>query len=188
MRKRCFYVFQVLINITFFCNAIRAPFKGDGPFHTLKFRSARGKGSPWNRHRYRHMFDRPTKILEITRKICPRGVQNRKSNKKGACRYAEIVGLYDKTVKLGKGFYCDKSDSLWLDNLSARGNQWNCANWFRRYPWSISARLGEKMFVKLLLFFFHVYFTYTRLRSIDIFRWRIKDTTDMLFYYVNTIS
>jgi len=28
------------------------------------------------------MFDRPAEILEITRKICPRGVQNRKSNKK----------------------------------------------------------------------------------------------------------
>lgn len=28
------------------------------------------------------MFDRSTEILEITRKICPRGVQNRKSNKK----------------------------------------------------------------------------------------------------------
>lgn len=134
--KRC-RIFMAFSNINFFCNDICAPFKvwSPNPFHTLKIRSA-DKRSPWNRCRCRHMFDRPAEILEITRKICPRGVQNRKSNKR-ACGAPIAFAWNCQAWK--KGFDFDKSDSLWLDNLLAKCNQRNCANWFRRYPWNISA-------------------------------------------------
>lgn len=100
------------------------------------------------------MFDRPAEILEITRKICPRGVQNRKSNKKRACRYADRVHLYNETIKPVKGFDCDKGDSLWLDNLLAKGNQWNCANWFPEDIREIFLETREETLQKLLLFLF----------------------------------